>query len=106
MNVNVPERDMFSKNPDGPQQRSIGDVDAFGQDLGGLKRRRLCRVGDVGPSQAVPPQRLEVPANMNVNAPERHTCSENPGGPKQRSTGDVGVFGRDLGGLKRRRLCR
>ncbi|GJT19710.1 hypothetical protein Tco_0878416 [Tanacetum coccineum] len=99
MNVNVPERDTFSKNPDGPQQRSIRDVGAFGQDLGGLKRRRLCRVGDVGPSQA-------VPANMNVNAPERHTCSENPGGPKQRSTGDVGVFGRDLGGLKRRRLCR
>nr|GFA80937.1 hypothetical protein [Tanacetum cinerariifolium] len=59
MNVNVPERDTFSENPSGPQQRSTGDVGAFSQDLGGLKRRHLRD-----------PQRLQVPTNMDVDVPD------------------------------------
>nr|GEZ09125.1 hypothetical protein [Tanacetum cinerariifolium] len=50
MNVNVPERDTFSENPSGPQQRSTRDVGTFSQDLGGLKRRHLRRVEIAGPS--------------------------------------------------------
>ncbi|GJZ58890.1 hypothetical protein Tco_0614706 [Tanacetum coccineum] len=68
MNLNVLERDMFSENPGGPKQRSTGDVGAFGQDLGALKRRRLRRVEYVGPSQVMrDPQRLQVPTNMDVD---------------------------------------
>ncbi|GKB58609.1 hypothetical protein Tco_0914795 [Tanacetum coccineum] len=68
MNLNVLKRDMFSENPGGPKQRSTGDVGAFGQDLGALKRRRLRRVEYAGPSQVMrDPQRLQVPTNMDVD---------------------------------------
>ncbi|GJR10890.1 hypothetical protein Tco_0793542 [Tanacetum coccineum] len=71
MNVNAPERHTCSENPGGPKQRSTGDVGVFGRDLGGLKRRRLCRVGDVGPSEAMrDPQRLQVPTNIDVDVPD------------------------------------